>query len=170
MGGLSAGSEAAMWIASQSDLLSAVSISSPPYEPSAYWMGAMRGRDNPRVMREFMQAGPPDEDPERWKVIAPALNVSRISAPLLMQFPAQEVRYASELHARLSNTKTPVEMYAYPDEAHLKIQPRHRYAVYRRNLDWFRYWLQGEVDPDPEKAEQYRRWEAMRRRQAGSAE
>lgn len=169
MGGFSAGSEAAMWIAMNSNLLAAASISSPPYEPSAYWMGAMRGRDNRRVMREFMQAGPPDEDEQRWRVFAPALNVARISAPLLMQFPAQEVRHAAEFHARLSNTTTPVEMYAYPDEAHVKIQPRHRYSVYRRNLDWFRYWLQSHVDSDPARAEQYRRWDALRRLRDGSA-
>ena len=169
MGGFSAGSEAAMWIAMNTNLLAAASISSPPYEPSAYWMGAMRGRDNPRLMREFMQAGPPDEDEERWRLFSPALNVARISTPLLMQFPAQEVRHAAEFHARLSNTTTPVEMYAFPEEAHVKIQPRHRYAVYRRNLDWFRYWLQNYVDPDPARAEQYRRWHALRRRQDGSA-
>lgn len=169
MGGFSAGSEAAMWIATNTRLLAAASIASPPYEPSAYWMGAMRGRDNPRVMREFMQAGPPDEDGERWRVIAPALNVSRFSAPLLMQFPVQEVRHAAEFYARLSNTTTPVEMYAFPDEAHVRLQPRHRYAAYRRNLDWFRYWLQNYVDPDPARAEQYQRWDALRRRRDGSA-
>src|SRR3546814_4475586 len=27
-----------------------------------------------------------------------------------------------------------------------------------RNLDWFRYWLQGDIDPDPNKADQYARW------------
>lgn len=169
MGGFSAGSEAAMWVAMNTKLLAAASISSPPYEPSAYWMGAMRGRDNSRVMREFMQAGPPDEDEDRWRVFSPALNVARISTPLLMQYPAQEVRHAAELHARLSNTPTPVEMYAFPEEAHVKIQPRHRYSVHRRNLDWFRYWLQNYVDPDPARAEQYRRWDALRRRQKGSA-
>ena len=169
MGGFSAGSEAAMWIATNTRLLAAASIASPPYEPSAYWMGAMRGRDNPRVMREFMQAGPPDEDGERWRVIAPALNTSRFSAPLLMQFPVQEVRHAAEFYARLSNTTTPVEMYAFPDEAHVRLQPRHRYVAYRRNLDWFRYWLQNYVDPDPARAEQYQRWDALRRRQNGSA-
>ena len=168
MGGFSAGGEAAMWIAMNTRLLAAVSIASPVYEPSAYWLGAMRGRDNPRVMREFMQAGPPDEDVERWRTFSPALNVERISAPVLMQFPAQEVRHGAELLARLSHTRTPVEMYAFPDEAHVKLQPRHRYAVHRRNLDWFRFWLQGFVDPDPGLAAQYARWESLRRRQAGS--
>jgi hypothetical protein len=42
------------------------------------------------------------------------------------------------------------------------IQPRHRLAVFERNLDWFRYWLQGARDPDPAKADQYARWDRMR--------
>lgn len=170
MGGFSAGSEAAMWIAMNTRLLAAAAIASPPYEPSAYWMGAMRGRDNPKVMREFMQAGAPDEDPERWRTIAPALNVERITAPLLIQLPAQEIRHSAELYARLSNTRTPVEMFAFVDEAHVRLQPRHRLAAYRRDLDWFRYWLDNRVDPDPARAEQYRRWDALRRRQGSAAE
>ncbi|MBX3562698.1 MAG: Atxe2 family lasso peptide isopeptidase [Sphingomonas sp.] len=168
MGGFSAGSEATMWVAVNSDLLAAAAIASPQYEPAAWWAGALRGRDNRRVMREFMQVGAPDEDRERWRLISPALNADRIRAPLLMQFPEQEIRSAAELHARLSNTTTPVEMYAFPDEGHVKMQPRHRLAVYRRNLDWFRYWLQDHVDTDPARAAQYRRWDELRRRRVGS--
>jgi hypothetical protein len=169
MGGFSAGSEATMWVAMNSTLLAAAAVASPQYEPAAYWMGAIRGRDNPRVMREFMQLGTPEDTPDRWKLVAPALNVERIKAPLLMQLPEQEVRSAAELYARLSNTGTPVELYAFPDEAHVKIQPRHRLALYRRNLDWFRFWLEGYTDPDPGRAQQYRRWDLLRRRQTGSA-
>ncbi|HET6942849.1 MAG TPA: Atxe2 family lasso peptide isopeptidase [Sphingomicrobium sp.] len=168
MAGFSAGSEAAMWIAVNSGLLAAAGVSSPTYEPAAYWAGAISGKDNPRVIREFMQAGPPDQDPDRWKLIAPALNAGRIKAPLLMQVPEQEARYATELYARLGATTTPVELYAFPDEGHLKVQPRHQFAVQRRYLDWFRYWLQGAVDPDPGLAPQYNRWDELRRRKEGS--
>jgi hypothetical protein len=34
-----------------------------------------------------------------------------------------------------------------------------------RNLDWFRFWLKGEEDPDPAKAEQYARWRELRKLQ-----
>lgn len=169
MAGFSAGSEATMWLTVNSDLLAAAGVSSPTYEPAAYWAGAFSGKDNPRVIREFMQAGPPDKDPDRWKLIAPALNTARIRAPLLMQLPEQEARYATELYARLGATATPVELYAFPDEGHLKVQPRHRFAVQRRYFDWFRYWLQGAVDPDPSRAVQYKRWGELRRRKEGSS-
>lgn len=170
MGGFSAGSEATMWVAMNSKLLSAAAIVSAQYEPTDYWMEAMRGSHIPQEMKEFQQAGPPDHDPERWKTISPALNTGRIKASLLMQMSEQEFRGDIELFSRLSNTTTPVEMYAFPDEAHIKIQPRHQFAVYKRNLEWFRYWLQAYVDPDPALAAQYRRWELLRRRRTGSAE
>jgi hypothetical protein len=78
-----------------------------------------------------------------------------------MQLSEQEARYTLELRSRLSNSAIPFELYAFPDEAHIKVQPRHREAVYQRNLDWFRFWLQGEEDQDPEKGEQYRRWRGL---------
>ena len=168
MGGFSAGSEATMWVAMNSGLLSAAAVASPQYEPTDYWMSSVRGRDVPRILKDFEQLGSPDADSKRWKTISPALNADRIKAPLLMQLPEQEMRAAIELYARLSNTSTPVEMYAFPDEAHIKIQPRHQLAVYRRNLDWFRYWLQGHVDPDPALGPQYERWDALRKRQAAA--
>lgn len=170
MGGFSMGSEATMWVAMNSKLLAAAAVVSAQYEPTDYWMQAMRGSHIPQELKEFQQAGPPDQDPTRWKTISPALNTERIKAPLLMQMSEQEFRGAMELFSRLSNTTTPVEMYAFPDEAHIKIQPRHQYAIYRRNLDWFRYWLQDHVDPGPALAAQYRRWNLLRRRQQGLAE
>lgn len=51
------------------------------------------------------------------------------------------------------------------DELHTINQPVHRYEIYERNLDWFRFWLQGEQDPDPAKAEQYKRWRELRKMQ-----
>ena len=146
-----------------SDLLAAAAIASPQTTPSYYWSNALPGRDFADAMREFFGVDNPDEAPEGMQVVSPALNTDRIKAPLLMQLPENEARGQVELHARLARTPTPSELFAFPDENHLKFQPRHRAAAYRRSLDWFRYWLQGYADPDPAKAEQYRRWDAMRR-------
>jgi hypothetical protein len=44
----------------------------------------------------------------------------------------------------------------------MKHQPRHRYEIYERNLDWFSFWLQDKENPDPVKRQQYERWRAMR--------
>ncbi|HLT00905.1 MAG TPA: Atxe2 family lasso peptide isopeptidase [Geminicoccaceae bacterium] len=168
MGGFSFGSEVTMWTAMNSDLLAAVSVASPQYTPARYWLSALPGRDYAEVLREAIGLGSPDETPERWRRVSPALNAERIAAPLLMQLPENEARAEAEVFARLARTPTPVELYAFPEERHAKFQPRHRLAVYRRNLDWFRYWLQDHVDPDPAKAGQYARWQAMRQRRDGA--
>lgn len=66
-----------------------------------------------------------------------------------------------ELAGRLSALAAPFELYAFPDAPHIKAQPRHKFAAYERNLDWFRFWLKGETDPAPVKAAQYARWREL---------
>jgi dipeptidyl aminopeptidase/acylaminoacyl peptidase len=162
MGGLSFGSEAAFWVAMHAHLLAALSVSSEQTDPSSYWFGAMPGSDIPATRLKVWGYGKPDETPARWRVVSPALNADKIRIPVLLQLPEQEARAVPELYARLYEEGAPTELYAFPDEAHIKIQPRHRFAVYERNLDWFRYWLEDYRDPDPVKADQYRRWDALR--------
>lgn len=162
MGGFSAGSEATMFIAAHSTVLAAAAVASPQYNPSSYWSNARPDRDYAGVLKGFLGLGSPDETPERWKLVSPALNADSITAAVLMQLPENEARAQAEVYTRLRRGNTPVEMFAFPDESHIKFQPRHRRAVYARNLDWFRYWLQDYADPDPEKAAQYRRWDDLR--------
>ena len=56
----------------------------------------------------------------------------------------------------------PVDMYVYPNESHLKWQPQHRLSVYRRNIQWFDFWLRGIEDTDPVNPQQYEHWRSMR--------
>lgn len=168
MAGLSFGSEATMWTLVHSDLLAAAAIASSQVEPTYYWFNSVRGRGQPDVLRRFWGLGAPDETPEAWRRQSAALNVQRISAPLLMQLPEQEARNVAELYSRLTRSPTPTELYAFPDAAHLKIQPRQRLAAHQRYLDWFRFWLQGHADPDPAKADQYRRWNLLQERRRGA--
>lgn len=170
MGGLSFGSEVTMWAVANSDLISVASVASPQFAPSTYWFNSVRGRDYPRILRQVWGLGSPTETPEQWRLLSPALHVDRIRVPLLMQLSEQESRYGIEFYAQLTNSSTPTELYVFPDEPHIKVQPRHRLAVYRRNLDWFRFWLQGHEDPDPSKTDQYRRWRALAERFAADAQ
>jgi dipeptidyl aminopeptidase/acylaminoacyl peptidase len=169
MAGLSFGSEVTMWTLFNSDLLAAAAIASSQIEPTYYWFSAVRGSGQPEVLRRFWGLGAPEETPDAWRRQSAALNTDRISAPLLMQLPEQEARDVIELHSRLSRSRTPAELHVFPDAAHLKIQPRHRLAAHRRYVDWFRFWLQGHSDPDPAKADQYRRWRQLRERWRGSS-
>ncbi|HWJ37329.1 MAG TPA: Atxe2 family lasso peptide isopeptidase [Sphingomicrobium sp.] len=164
MGGLSFGSEVAFWVAVHSNLLSALSVTSPQPEPGSYWLNSMPGSDIPATTRRVWGHGAPGETKQRWKLLSPALNVSKIRIPVLFQMPEMEARRVPELYNRLAAQGTPTELYAFPDEPHIKVQPRHRLAAYERNLDWFRYWLEAYRDPDPLKDDQYRRWDLLKRR------
>ena len=161
MGGLSFGSEVTMWVAIHSDLLRAASIASVQLEPSYYWFNAGIGRDMFRNnLHHYWNLGPPGSDPVRWRFLSPALNVDKIKVPILMQMPEQEARQSPELIARLTASQMG-EAHAFPFASHIKTEPRQKLAVYQRNLDWFRFWLQDYVDPDPEKASQYHRWSKL---------
>lgn len=161
MGGLSFGSEVVLWMAAQSDVLVAGSVTSNAATPTYYWFNALRPsfRDG---LRQAWALGAPEETPERWAELSPVHQTDRIRAALLMQMPEQEYLGAVEYFGRLAIMGRPVELYAYPHAPHIKFQPRQRLSASERNLDWFRFWLQDYVDPAQQKAEQYRRWTAMR--------
>lgn len=168
MGGVSFGGESTIWIAMHSRLLAATSVANVLLTPTYYWFNAVEGREVPEVLRTGWGIGDPEQDRRGWRDLSPAFNGDRIRTPLLMQLPELEYRPNVELLARLQRARTPVELWAFPDEVHVKWQPRHQLAANARNLDWFRFWLCGDIDPDPGKAEQYRRWEAYRHSAAGS--
>ncbi|WP_206240143.1 Atxe2 family lasso peptide isopeptidase [Novosphingobium terrae] len=99
-----------------------------------------------------------------WAPISMTLAARRMDRPLLMQLADSEFNISLETFTALHEAGQPVDMYVYPGESHIKWQPLHKQAVYNRNLDWFSFWLQGKTDPDPAKAEQYKRWQDMRRK------
>lgn len=48
---------------------------------------------------------------------------------------------------------------------HVLTNPEARMASQGGSVDWFRFWLQGYEDPNPAKAEQYKRWRELRKMQ-----
>jgi len=162
MGGLSFGSEVTMWTVMNSDLLAAASITSPEMSRNYYLFGSMRGNVFFKQLREFWQLGAPDETPKRWRLLSPAANLDKIKVPILMQTPEQEYVMALDYAIPLIHDHR-ADLYVFPNEPHQKFQPRHKLAAYERNLDWFRFWLQGYEDPAPTKQAQYAHWREMKK-------
>ena len=165
MGGLSYGSEVTLWTLMHSAVVTAASVSAPSVTPTYYLFNSLRGPFR-KQLGQMWQLGAPEDTPGRWKEISPAFNIDKIRVPILFQMPEQEYRLMLDYALPLLRRQQ-AEIYVFPDEAHIKFQPRHKLAVYERNLDWFRFWLQGYEDADPLKAEQYRIWREMR---SGGAE
>ena len=71
-----------------------------------------------------------------------------------------------EIFERLRRLDHPVEFYLMPDTrdhgAHSPQNPRQVAALQNRTLDWWLFWLKDEIDPSPEKEEQYAHWQTLR--------
>lgn len=160
-GGLSFGSEVGIWIAMKSKLLSAVSVSSPSVSPNYYLFGSVKGDAFFDGLKGIWGLGGPDETPKRWRVLSPKFNLDKMTVPILLQMPEQEYLQALDYAIPLLR-RNHADLYVFPNEPHQKFQPRHKLAVYERNLDWFRFWLLDVEDSSAAKVAQYTRWRAMR--------
>jgi dipeptidyl aminopeptidase/acylaminoacyl peptidase len=108
---------------------------------------------------------PEGESRSKWKEIAPELNADRIHVPVLNNTPDSEFLCDLALYTSLKELGKPVDLFIYPNELHHVNQPKHRYQIYERNLDWFLFWLKSEESPEPKKKEQYQRWHHLRQLQ-----
>jgi hypothetical protein len=172
MGGLSFGSEVTLWVAAQTNLLAAASVTSPAVSPLYYLMGSLQGERFFTGLQAAWGLGAPEAMPAQWRRLSPAFNRDRIGIPVLFQMPEQEYLYALDYVIPMVR-QSQADLYVFPNEPHQKFQPTHKAAAYERNLDWFRYWLQGVEDPQPQKRGQYSRWELMgksMRKRTGSPE
>lgn len=160
MGGLSHGSEMTMWTASDSCLLTAASVASPSVTPNWYLFNSLREGFR-HIVDSHWGLGDPRDSPERWKEVSPVFKLDSINVPVLFQLPEEEWLMASEYAIPLVR-QGKAEIFVFPDEPHIKFQPRHKLHAYERNLDWFRFWLLDEEDELVDKVDQYRRWRDMK--------
>jgi len=104
-----------------------------------------------------------DDSEAFWKPMSFRLNARTISTPLLVQIPDREFLGTIEAVTALREAGQPVDVYTFPNESHVKWQPIHRMAVYRRGIQWFDFWLLGLEDADPVQPDQYKVWRAFKR-------
>jgi dipeptidyl aminopeptidase/acylaminoacyl peptidase len=96
-----------------------------------------------------------------WLEMSPGFNFSRARTPTLMweQYSALGLW---DWYSAMRRLGVPVEYWFLPDGAHNLLSVPQRLTTVQRMVDWFRFWLKREIDPDPVKAEQYARWSEMR--------
>ena len=88
----------------------------------------------------------------------------RVKFPLLFQLADSEALAAVPSYTALEQAGVPADFYMFPNERHVKWQPGHRLAVYRRNLAWFDFWLKGDDAIDPEFANEAAGWKRQKDR------
>jgi hypothetical protein len=102
----------------------------------------------------------------KWFKVSPAFLIDKIETPLRIQ-TLDSTSLLSDWHwfSGLTRLGKPVEMIYIPDGTHILEKPWDRMISQQGDLDWFCFWLKGEEDPDPAKAEQYKRWRKLRKLQ-----
>lgn len=125
---------------------------------------------NPEVQWFFeldIGAAPFGAGLDAWRRESPGFNMDRIHTPMRIEAMGPwSVLAEWEMYAGLKRLHQPVEMFVIPDGVHVLTKPWERLASSEGNVDWLRFWLKGEEDPDPAKADQYSRWRELRNLQA----
>jgi dipeptidyl aminopeptidase/acylaminoacyl peptidase len=149
------------------------------YSLGEYWILHTKGTF---TTYDAMFGGPPYGDSlKNWLDHSISFNIQKIQAPILMEVMGYGTKYTDsntapsgivekeEVFTGLMRLGKPVELYYYPLEMHQPDDPLARLSSLTRNVDWYRYWLQGYEKPNPEDPDQYKRWDRMRElRDAGA--
>lgn len=156
MTGLSFGADLTHWSLFNGPPLAAAIVSGPGYDSLNYFLTSPSLRSSYRAWGFPLPIG---EGRDRWDHLSASANASAIRTPLLVNAADSEFLLVVPTVVALQERQRAVEMYVYPNEGHVKSQPVHRAAIYRRNVAWLRFWLLG-VD-----IEQYPSWRTMRGQQ-----
>ena len=97
---------------------------------------------------------------------SPSFLMDKIKTPLRVEtMGSTSVLGDWQWYTGLSRLGKPVEMIYIPEGTHILEKPWDRMISQQGNVDWFCFWLKGEEDADPAKAEQYARWRELRKLQ-----
>jgi dipeptidyl aminopeptidase/acylaminoacyl peptidase len=103
---------------------------------------------------------------KNWLARSPEFNMDKVHTPLLLLLAGVGSTFGDwEPYAALRYLKKPVDLMMVQAGSHVMTNPVQRLAAETVNVDWFRFWLKGEEDSDPAKAEQYARWRELRKMQ-----
>ncbi|HVK81640.1 MAG TPA: hypothetical protein VM915_13625 [Verrucomicrobiae bacterium] len=108
---------------------------------------------------------------ERWLETAPPFSVERVRTPLRLQtegaWNAPFLLASWEMFSRLRHLNRPVEYYVVPDVlngSHALQNPTQVLASQQGAVEWFDYWLNGELPAAIERREDLHRLRALRDR------
>jgi dipeptidyl aminopeptidase/acylaminoacyl peptidase len=156
--GMSDGTASAQFALVSSNLFAAASLSACCEEPKT--LLPLLGSNGTRYLRKLRYPAYTDDNIDFWAPYSIARNAVRFRTPLLLQSADDEYMMTLETYASLREYGAPVELIVFPNEHHMKWQPAHRLALYRRNLAWFSFWLTGTGQPYATSSE-VERWSEM---------
>ena len=97
-----------------------------------------------------------------WVEHSPSFRIDRVHSPIRVECHDWGIVGCWEWYSVLTHMEKPVELIYLPDAMHILVKPWERLTSQQGDVDWFCFWLKGEIDADPKKREQYGRWTDMR--------
>lgn len=114
--------------------------------------------------REKIIGAPPFGDGlALWFKRSPGFQLDKVQTPVLIQaIGTYSLVGEWEWFAGLVRLNKAVDLVYISDGFHILQKPSERLISQQGALEWFCFWLKGEEDADPGKAEQYARWRKLR--------
>jgi len=101
-----------------------------------------------------------------WLRNSPGFLLDKVQTPLQIQaLSPNSILGEWQWFEGLKRLGKPVDMLYLPTGIHILVRPWDRMASQQGTVDWFCFWLKGEEDPDPTKADEYARWRELRKLQ-----
>jgi dipeptidyl aminopeptidase/acylaminoacyl peptidase len=155
LSGQSLGSDAGTYCISHSNAIAAAAFRHGSPIERAHW--------------DLFDTDPRRDPTGRWDEMSVAHRVREINTPTLIQTDDTEYLLTLPLWSAMHQEGKAIEMYVFPEETHVLMQPIHRLMNYQRQVDWFRFWLKQEEDMAFSKRDQYDRWNRLKKQKEASA-
>jgi dipeptidyl aminopeptidase/acylaminoacyl peptidase len=103
---------------------------------------------------------------QEWLRKSPLFNLDKVTAAVqVVGLGRPSLLFMWEPYAVMRYLHKPVDLILLNNDEHILSNPSARLVSQGGSVDWFRFWLQDYEDPDPAKAEQYKRWRELRKLQ-----
>lgn len=136
--GLSDGASTATYALIHADIFSLALISSCCEDPGVLETAVGQAYVNLLHANEYPL--PWEKHKSSWRRVSLAMNANRVCARIVIQSADREARLATASLRELRRYRRDVTMFIFPDEYHVKWQPVHRQAVFRRTLRELDVW------------------------------
>ncbi len=129
------------WIITQTDRFKAASLGAGMSNLVSFY-----GQTDIAGFLETYFGDVPWKAPALYNRMSPVTHAANIKTPTLILHGEKDFRVplpqAEELCAAMRRRGVPVEMYIYPRQGHVVLEPKFMDDMARRNLEWFGRWIQ----------------------------
>lgn len=129
-----------------------------------YWQYILHNQPVWAAEIESVIGSPPFGDGlQVWLKRSPGFLLDRVQTPLQIQaLSSSSLLGEWDWFSGLQRLEKSVDLVYLPRGTHILVKPWDRMVSQEGTVDWIRFWLKGEEDANPTKAQQYVRWRELR--------